>query len=120
MSGYIVGPWQVLKGEPYTADDVAMINDFPELLHRAGGHAYQAEITSDGTRLAVPRLLVVRQAMRTWTTDRPEIGDWGQRVVVKPLDEAVAIQVQLDVLVTPDHLGDMYRFDRLPTIKKEG
>lgn len=120
MSDYIHGPWQVMKGEPYTADEVAMINDYATLLHVAGGHTYQAQITSDGTQLSVPRLLVVRQAMRTWVEDSPEIGDWGRRVVVKPMDQAVAIQVQLDVLVTPDHLGDMYQFTRLPDIKKEG
>lgn len=120
MSGYDVGPWQVMKGEPYTADDVALLNDFPTLLRLAGGHTYRAEIISDGTQLAVPRLLVVRQAMRTWTEERPELRDWGRRVVVQSPDQPVAIQVQLDVLVTPDHLGDMYQFTRLPDIKKEG
>lgn len=120
MSDYFVSPWQVMKGEPYTADDVAMINDYGALLRMAGGHTYHAEIISDGTQLAVPRLLVLRQAMRTWVEQTPEVGDQDRRIVVKPMDRAVAIQVQLDVLVTPDHLGDMYQFTRLPDIKKEG
>jgi hypothetical protein len=109
-----------MKGEPYTADDVASIDDFPALLHLAGTHDYQAEFTSGGTKLVVPRVLVIRQAMRTWETEQPEISDWGRRVVIEANPHTVAMQVQLDVLVAPDHLGEMYRFDRLPTITKEG
>jgi hypothetical protein len=118
--GYEVSPWQVLKGEPYTADDVAMINDFPTLLRMAGAHDYRAEFTSEGTKLVVPRVLVVRQAMRTWETEQPEIGDWGRRVVIEANPKTLALQVQLDVLVTPDRLGEMYRFDLRPTDQKEG
>lgn len=117
---YEVAPWQVLKGQPYTADDVAAIDDFPSLLRMAGAHDYHAEFTSGGTKLVVPRVLVVRQAMRTWVTGQPEIGDWGRRTVIEANPKTVALQVQLDVLVMPDRLGEMYRFDLRPTDQKEG